>query len=104
MRLCLKKNQLIYFRTLMTKFLCNTLHISFVVCFCKINQIVISKILSLCMIDIFLYIYINKCVLILLIINYRWMEVIGSATQHASRMRLFSRKDSDNNYSDVIVK
>jgi FERM/RhoGEF/pleckstrin domain protein 2 len=34
----------------------------------------------------------------------RWMEVIGSATQHASRMRLFSRKDSDNNYSDVIVK
>lgn len=35
---------------------------------------------------------------------YRWMDVIGSATQHSGRMRLFSRKDSENNYSDIIVK
>lgn len=35
---------------------------------------------------------------------YRWMEVIGSAAHNAGRMRLFSRKDSENNYSDIIVK
>lgn len=32
------------------------------------------------------------------------MEVIGSATQNSGRMRLFSRKDSENNYSDILVK
>ncbi|XP_026814742.1 FERM, ARHGEF and pleckstrin domain-containing protein 2-like isoform X1 [Rhopalosiphum maidis] len=32
----------------------------------------------------------------------RWMGVISSATQHSGRMRLFSRKDSENNYSDNI--
>ncbi len=25
----------------------------------------------------------------------RWMEVLGSATQHSGRLRLFSRKDSE---------
>lgn len=32
------------------------------------------------------------------------MEVIGSAAQNAGRLRLFSRKESENNYSDIIVK
>lgn len=27
-------------------------------------------------------------------LNSRWMEVIGNATQHSGRHRLFSRKDS----------
>lgn len=34
----------------------------------------------------------------------RWMDVLSSATQNSSRMRLFSRKDSENNYSDIMVK
>lgn len=40
----------------------------------------------------------------LYVIFSRWMDVISSATQHSGRVRLFSRKDSENNYSDVIVK